>query len=95
MYKPTSPGTSLSLTFLLIRLLNFHRPKISFFIIVSSSNEYAHRLGGDSTFSGVVLGIPTVFSGLALIPMMRYDGGMYFKRAYLLFEATVVSNRWL
>ncbi|KAF5379532.1 hypothetical protein D9615_006548 [Tricholomella constricta] len=49
--------------------------QISFFIIVSSSNEYALHLGGTSTFSGIVIGIPTVFSGLALLPLARYDRG--------------------
>ncbi|KAJ3545257.1 hypothetical protein NMY22_g2512 [Coprinellus aureogranulatus] len=51
--------------------------QMSFFIIVSSSNEYAKYLGGTSTFSGVVVGIPTLFSGLALLPMLKYDGGGY------------------
>jgi Zn-dependent protease len=49
--------------------------QISFFIIVSSSNEYAQRLGGTSTFAGVVIGIPTVFAGLSLLPLMKLDGG--------------------
>ncbi|KAJ7574830.1 MFS general substrate transporter, partial [Mycena floridula] len=51
--------------------------QITFFIVVSSSNEYAIHLGGTSTFSGVIIGIPTVFSGLALVPLMRYDAGNY------------------
>ncbi|KIO06903.1 hypothetical protein M404DRAFT_137308 [Pisolithus tinctorius Marx 270] len=51
--------------------------QISFFIIVSSSNEYAQYLGGSSTFSGLVIGIPTVFGGLALIPMTKFDKGGY------------------
>ncbi|KAH7886240.1 major facilitator superfamily domain-containing protein [Phlebopus sp. FC_14] len=51
--------------------------QLSFFIIVSSSNKYAEYLGGNSTFSGVVIGIPTVFAGLALIPMTRHDEGRY------------------
>lgn len=49
--------------------------QISFFIVVSSSNEYAQHLGGTSTFSGVVIGIPTVFAGLSLLPLMKFDGG--------------------
>lgn len=49
--------------------------QISFFIIVSSSNEYAEYLGGSSTFSGLVIGIPTVFGGLALVPMTKFDKG--------------------
>ncbi|KAF9005043.1 major facilitator superfamily domain-containing protein [Cyathus striatus] len=51
--------------------------QISFFIIVSSTNEYAKHLGGSSTFSGVVIGIPTVFSGLTLIPLLKFDKGGY------------------
>jgi hypothetical protein len=49
--------------------------QVSFFIIVSSSNEYALYLDGTSTFSGVVIGIPTVFAGLSLLPLMRFDKG--------------------
>ncbi|KAI6112464.1 major facilitator superfamily domain-containing protein [Pisolithus croceorrhizus] len=51
--------------------------QISFFIIVPSSNEYAEYLGGSSTFSGLVIGIPTVFGGLALVPMTKFDKGRY------------------
>ena len=48
---------------------------MSFFIIVSSSNKYAEYLGGSPTFAGLVIGIPTVFGGLALMPMTRLDKG--------------------
>jgi hypothetical protein len=58
---------------------------VSFFIIVSSSNDYAHHLGGDSTFSGVVIGIPTVFSAIAVLPLLRYDKGEFTSFA-LLFD---------
>jgi hypothetical protein len=60
---------------LVIMILNNCLLQMSFFIIVSSSNEYAKHLGGDSTFSGIVIGIPTVVSGLTLLPMMHYDKG--------------------
>ena len=49
--------------------------QITFFIIVSSSNDYAQHLGGSSTFSGLVIGIPTAVSGLTLLPLMRLDQG--------------------
>ena len=49
--------------------------KLSFFIIISSSSKYAEYLGGSATFSGIIIGIPTLFSGMALIPMTRYDRG--------------------
>ncbi|KAL4067328.1 major facilitator superfamily domain-containing protein [Scleroderma yunnanense] len=51
--------------------------QMSFFIIVSSSDKYGEFLGGSPTFSGLVIGIPTVFGGLALIPMTRLDKGKY------------------
>ncbi len=51
--------------------------QLSMFIIVASSNAYAAHLGGSPTFSGLVIGIPTVFSGLTLIPLMRRDRGQF------------------
>ncbi|KAF8997151.1 MFS general substrate transporter [Hymenopellis radicata] len=66
--------------------------QISFFIIVSSSNEYAKHLGGDSTFSGIVIGIPTVFSGLALIPMMKFDQGHYKLPLHVSCGASIVGH---
>ncbi|KAI0338122.1 MFS general substrate transporter [Trametopsis cervina] len=62
---------------LVIVLLTSTLLQVSFFIIVSSSNEYAQHLGGTSTFSGLVIGIPTVFSGLALLPLLKLDQGGY------------------
>ncbi|KAG1868251.1 major facilitator superfamily domain-containing protein [Suillus subalutaceus] len=47
------------------------------FIIVSSANEYAEYLGGNATFSGVVIGIPTGFAVLSLIPLTQCDKGLY------------------
>jgi hypothetical protein len=52
--------------------------QLTFFIIVSSSNEYAQHLGGTSTFSGLVIGIPTLVAALTLIPMMFFDQGTWF-----------------
>jgi len=49
----------------------------TFFIIVSSGSKYAEYLGGSSTFSGLVIGIPTVMSGMVLVPLVRSDGGKY------------------
>ncbi|KAG2138727.1 major facilitator superfamily domain-containing protein [Suillus bovinus] len=51
--------------------------QVSFFIVISSSNKYAEYLGGNATFSGVAIGIPTAFAGLSLIPLTKYDRGMY------------------
>ncbi|KAI0005417.1 major facilitator superfamily domain-containing protein [Russula compacta] len=47
------------------------------FIIVSSGSEYAEHLGGNATFSGLVVGIPAVISGIILVPLVRRDGGTY------------------
>ncbi|TDL23365.1 MFS general substrate transporter [Rickenella mellea] len=51
--------------------------QITLFIIVSSSSAYAKHLGGSSTFSGLVIGVPLSISGVALIPLMKYDQGKY------------------
>ena len=45
------------------------------FIPVSSASKYAEYLGGTATFSGLVLGIPVVFAGIALPPLLKYDQG--------------------
>ncbi|KAI0819729.1 major facilitator superfamily domain-containing protein [Trametes gibbosa] len=66
--------------------------QLTFFIIVSSSNEYAQHLGGTSTFSGLVIGIPTVFSGLALIPLMRLDQGGYKRPLHFACASACVGN---
>ena len=58
---------------LLFTFLKKHQ--ISFFIIVPSSSVYAGRLGGGETFSGLVIGIPTLISALALVPLLKYDKG--------------------
>ncbi|KAG9225582.1 hypothetical protein PLEOSDRAFT_1050469 [Pleurotus ostreatus PC15] len=47
------------------------------FLIVSSASAYAEHLGGTATFSGLVIGIPTLFSGIALLPMTKTDKGKY------------------
>lgn len=62
---------------LVITIMENVLAQTSFFIIVSSGSEYAKFLGGSDTFSGLVLGIPVVCSGLALIPLTRYDRGRY------------------
>ena len=51
------------------------RRKLSFFILIPSSSKYAEYLGGSATFSGIVIGIPTLFGGIALIPLTKYDRG--------------------
>lgn len=53
----------------------FYVSQTTFFIIVSSGSKYAEHLGGSSTFSGLVIGIPTVMSGIALVPLVKLDGG--------------------
>ncbi|KZP14204.1 MFS general substrate transporter [Athelia psychrophila] len=80
------------LTSLVIVLLTSGLLQVSFFIIVSSSNEYATHLGGGSTFSGLVIGIPTVFSGLALLPMMKIDQGLYKRPLHFACGSALLGN---
>ncbi|KAF8131639.1 MFS general substrate transporter [Boletus edulis] len=51
--------------------------QLSFFVVISSSGKYVEHLGGNATFSGIAIGIPTLISGIALFPMTRYDKGRY------------------
>ncbi len=66
--------------------------QLSFFIIVSSSNAYAHHLGGTSTFAGLVIGIPTVFSGLTLLPLLKLDRGGYSIPLHCACGASVLGH---
>ncbi|KZT01892.1 MFS general substrate transporter [Laetiporus sulphureus 93-53] len=80
------------LTSLIIVLLASALLQVSFFIVVSSSNEYAKHLGGTSTFSGLVIGIPTVFSGLALVPLAKLDGGGYKRPLHFACASALLGN---
>lgn len=66
-----------SMASLVIMLVMNFLLQVSFFIIVSSANKYAGYLGGNATFSGIVIGIPTGFAVLSLIPLTQYDKGLY------------------
>ncbi|KIM88792.1 hypothetical protein PILCRDRAFT_239071 [Piloderma croceum F 1598] len=66
--------------------------QVSFFIIVSSSNAYIEHLGGTSVLSGVTLGIPTVFAGLVLLPMMKYDRGMYMLSIHVSCAGAILGH---
>ncbi|KDR68701.1 hypothetical protein GALMADRAFT_256505 [Galerina marginata CBS 339.88] len=64
----------------------------SFFIVVSSASAYAEHLGGSATFSGLTIGIPTVFSGFALIFVTRLDAGRYRQPLNLAYAAMFLGN---
>ncbi|KAF9647577.1 MFS general substrate transporter [Thelephora ganbajun] len=66
--------------------------QISFFIIVPSSSVYAGRLGGGETFSGLVIGIPTFISALTLMPLLKYDKGVYKIPINLCCSMSIVGN---
>lgn len=66
--------------------------QISFYIIVSSSNAYALHLGGTSTFSGVVIGISTLFSGLSIPLLMKLDGGGYKLPLHVSCGASILGH---
>lgn len=77
---------------LVIMLFNNVLIQTSFFIIVSSGSKYAEYLGGSSTFSGLVIGIPAVISGMTLIPLVRWDGGNYKFALHLCCAAAVLGS---
>ncbi|KAF8623864.1 hypothetical protein AX17_007266 [Amanita inopinata Kibby_2008] len=64
----------------------------SFFIVVPSSNAYAHHLGGDATFAGLIIGVPTIFAGLALLPLLRYDKGGYKLPLHISCAASILGH---
>ncbi|KAA1467196.1 MFS general substrate transporter [Dentipellis sp. KUC8613] len=77
---------------LVVVLLSNVLLQISFFIIVSSSSAYAEHLGGSATFSGLVIGIPTAFSGLSLIPLMKLDQGKYTRPLHFACGSMVLGS---
>ncbi|KAF8217170.1 membrane transporter [Mycena galopus ATCC 62051] len=66
--------------------------QFAFFVTVSSAALYAEYLGGSALFSGLTIGIPTVFSGIALIPMTRYDEGRYSIPLKVVYVSLIVGN---
>ncbi|KAJ7021098.1 membrane transporter [Mycena alexandri] len=65
--------------------------QFAFFVTVSSASLYAEYLGGSPVFSGLTIGIPAVFSGLALIPLTRYDQGRYTRPLQISYIAIIVG----
>ncbi|KAF8991312.1 major facilitator superfamily domain-containing protein [Cyathus striatus] len=66
--------------------------QLSFFIVVPSASLYVEYLGGTSTFSGLIIGIPTVFSGIALLVVKRFDGGQYRRPFVIAYIAALIGN---
>ncbi|KAI1788595.1 MFS general substrate transporter [Ganoderma leucocontextum] len=64
----------------------------TFFIVVSSSNEYAAYLGGTSTFSGLTIGIPTGVGFLTLLPLTMIDKTLYTRPLHLMCGSMLVGN---
>ncbi|KAJ7752904.1 MFS general substrate transporter [Mycena metata] len=52
-------------------------PQFSAYVTVSSASAYAAHLGGSTVFAGLTIGIPNVFSGLLLVPVMKIDQGRF------------------
>ncbi|TFY54855.1 hypothetical protein EVJ58_g8612 [Rhodofomes roseus] len=80
------------MTSLVIVLLASTLLQVSFFIVVSSSDQYAEYLGGTATFSGLVIGIPTVFSGLVLVPLTKLDQGGYKRPLHFACASALLGN---
>ncbi|EJC99575.1 MFS general substrate transporter [Fomitiporia mediterranea MF3/22] len=66
--------------------------QITMFIPVSSASKYAEFLGGTATFSGLVLGIPVVFAGIALPPLLRYDQGKYSRPIHFSCAVAIIGH---
>ncbi|THH09403.1 hypothetical protein EW146_g8692 [Bondarzewia mesenterica] len=66
--------------------------QVSMFIVVSSASKYAESLGGTATFAGLVIGIPVVFAGLALIPLMAIDRGAYSIPIYFACIMAIIGH---
>ncbi|KAF7304388.1 hypothetical protein HMN09_00840900 [Mycena chlorophos] len=66
--------------------------QFAFFVIVSSAAEYADFLGATSVFAGLVIGIPMAFSGMALVPLTRYDEGRYTRPLIVSFVSLILGN---
>ncbi|VDC01986.1 unnamed protein product [Peniophora sp. CBMAI 1063] len=62
------------------------------FIVVSSGPQYAAHLGGTNTFAGLIIGIPILTSGMALVPFVRYDRSLYKIPLLISCVAAVVGN---
>ncbi|KAJ7651414.1 major facilitator superfamily domain-containing protein [Roridomyces roridus] len=66
--------------------------QFSFFVTVSSASAYAESLGGSALFSGLTIGIPTVFSGLMLIPLKKLDQGRYTRPLRMVWFSLILGN---
>ncbi|KAF8998734.1 major facilitator superfamily domain-containing protein [Cyathus striatus] len=66
--------------------------QFSFFIIVPSASLYAKYLGGSSTFAGLVIGIPTVFAGITLLVVKRFDDGQYRRPFVIAYISAFIGN---
>ncbi|EEB05431.1 membrane transporter [Schizosaccharomyces japonicus yFS275] len=57
---------------------------VSFNIVIPISAEYSRHLGGTSSFSGIIIGTPTIVALLLLYPMLKFslakNGRMIYKR---------------
>ncbi|KAF7370088.1 hypothetical protein MSAN_00638800 [Mycena sanguinolenta] len=66
--------------------------QFAFFVTVSSAALYAEFLGGSALFSGLTIGIPTVFSGVLLIPLAKYDQGRYSIPLKVAYISVILGN---
>jgi hypothetical protein len=72
-----------------------HEPikrQMSFFIMISSSNLYCEHLGGDATFSGIVIGVPAAVAALALIPITKFGRDSYLRPFHLTCSVAILGH---
>ncbi|KZV74797.1 MFS general substrate transporter [Peniophora sp. CONT] len=77
---------------LVIIILTNILSQTSNFIVVSSGPQYAAHLGGTNTFAGLIIGIPILTSGMALVPFVRLDRGLYKVPLLISCVAAVLGN---
>ncbi|CAL1702378.1 unnamed protein product [Somion occarium] len=70
----------------------FKLPKLSSLAIILITNGLMQHLGGNATFSGIVIGIPTAISGLSLLPLMRFDQGRYRRPLHFACASSVLGH---
>ncbi|EEB09609.1 membrane transporter [Schizosaccharomyces japonicus yFS275] len=69
-------------------ILNNFLSCASFTVVIPISAEYSRHLGGTSSFSGIIIGMPTIVALALLYPMLRFsiakNGRMIYKRPILI-----------
>ncbi|EEB09610.1 membrane transporter [Schizosaccharomyces japonicus yFS275] len=80
------PKRSIALMF-----FNSFLSDVSFTIVIPVSAEYTRELGGSNSFSGLVVGIPTLISLIMLYPMLVFANPK-FTNGYTLYKRPMICS---